>query len=380
MFDYKHYVPILKSKKAELNALRELTPDVKGKISPLLRITPIPKNKKTNELITVAQHLKNVGKDIAKSLHGHKAVFIDLLDVTPISHGKVDPLSIIDFFKNIQDPGLFEQIRGHGLNVIPVSGFDRMESYLKMVKTVCGEMQSGVCLWLRRDDIEDVRNLKSLTKEALTKHNVSAANCDIIIDLEDLTTLPFGNGTELVRRVNDLISKFPDIQAWRTFTISSSSFPESLTSGFKTRSRDDYKFWKNLIENKKELKRLPSYGDYAIQHPSWEESSGQFFTSIANLRYASNEQWLLYRGRNFKKKQDPASTRKNFLEFNKLCSELTSRTEYDGPNYCWADKRIDEYAKYTLRKGTGEIGTGSATTWRQIGFNRHMTVAARQVV
>jgi hypothetical protein len=65
-----HYVPILKSKAAELNALSHLTPLEKTKVTPLIEIQP--------DQVSTQEKLENFAKKLVHSFSSTDPVFIDV--------------------------------------------------------------------------------------------------------------------------------------------------------------------------------------------------------------------------------------------------------------------------------------------------------------
>jgi len=73
-FDHSHYVPILKGKQGELNALQSTDPKLLTKVTPLVEIPPIPpawpegENQKPVPGKTIDEHIKSVAKAFTKAL------------------------------------------------------------------------------------------------------------------------------------------------------------------------------------------------------------------------------------------------------------------------------------------------------------------------
>jgi hypothetical protein len=79
MFKHKHYVPILKGKAGEYQALSTLPATVKSQMTPLIEIPEISWNFVTDEpSTTIDGHLNNVAENIDSSW-GKAPVFVDLV-------------------------------------------------------------------------------------------------------------------------------------------------------------------------------------------------------------------------------------------------------------------------------------------------------------
>jgi len=70
-----------------------------------------------------------------------------------------------------------------------------------------------------------------------------------------------------------LINELPLITEWRTFSIASSSFPADMSdvkrNSIKELEREEWAAWLSL-RSKSNVKRMPTYSDYGINHPVME--------------------------------------------------------------------------------------------------------------
>ncbi|KKK61367.1 hypothetical protein LCGC14_3015030, partial [marine sediment metagenome] len=96
MFDSKHYIPILKWKRAEQVALKALEQEHKEYITPLIQFV-MPRNKPDDELADIVARFENLAPQIPEKLigvWGRSPIFVDisLLFTTPL---KVKSLNVI---------------------------------------------------------------------------------------------------------------------------------------------------------------------------------------------------------------------------------------------------------------------------------------------
>ena len=80
MIDEKHYVPILKGKMGEYRALKELTPDVRKRLTPIIEIPPIAWDY-INDIPakTIDQHLSKVPENLFSSWNENRPIFLELV-------------------------------------------------------------------------------------------------------------------------------------------------------------------------------------------------------------------------------------------------------------------------------------------------------------
>jgi hypothetical protein len=124
------------------------------------------------------------------------------------------------------------------------------------------------------------------------------------------------------------------------------------------------------MASKKDLPRLPSFGDYAVAHPDHNEVDPRTMRMSPNLRYATDTGWIAAKGRYATK---TPTTRKaaQGVSIHDLCKRLVRRPEFYKAGYSWGDDFIDARSR-------GAGGPGNPTTWRLVGTSHHITLAGEQ--
>ena len=181
-------------------------------------------------------------------------------------------------------------------------------------------------------------------------------NCiDLLIDLGSVINATAGTVAQIHRANIDLI---PSLNEWRTLTVASSAFPLVLSplarDQWNLAPRIDWRGWRQVVTGQKQPSRLPSFSDYAIAHPDLPPE-GQA-TILAQLRYATEDNWLIWKGRN--------AIQQGYDQFFAICADLVARPEYRGKNFSWGDAEI-------AQKAANGGSRGNAETWRRIGTNHH---------
>ena len=355
MKGHRHYIPILKSKLAELDSVGGLSPEVKQNITPLVELIPVPWDfEKKKPKMSLKEHLDKFTVKLNKRWGPNLRFFLDLALVNFAD--TVDGLHPLEY--------LFGQLAKTKVKVIPTTGLNQTGSYLQAVANIVAQSNMGVCIRVKKEDIEDILELTEMLDDVIDTLNIDASECDLVIDLE---YLPSVVSTDFLESIVDTIQYFPYLNQWRSFTLASSSFPEILDiqqNDNKLLPRHDLALWRSVIANKSILSRLPSFGDYAIQHPDLTDLDFRFIKSSVNLRYATDTAWLVYKGRE--------KNRHGHDQFNEICRLLLQRKEYSGPDYSWGDGYIKKCAD-------NEDGPGNTTTWRKVAFSHHITLTAGQV-
>ena len=354
MFSIKHYVPILKWKLGEYMALGELNPDCRDKLTPLIEIPPIPYDFIIEEPAReLDQHLEKVTKQIDKSWGKKRAFFLDLPNIAPEDRMK-NNIHPINFLAN--------EAREKKLKMIPVIDMDKDQNYQTQVKTINQQDQNGICLRIKRDDFGDA-NLKDNLKKFIEFMEINQEKVDLILDLEYVAP-------QYEKMVMDFlpttINSIHNLNNWRTFTFAATSFPEYLTDipkhSVNTIRRSEWHIWNYLLKSK--IGRKPSFGDYAIAHPEITEIDPRVIKMSANIRYATDTEWLIFKGGNLR--------REGYEQFHELCNIIVNHGNYCGEEYSAGDLHIKKCANR-------DTTPGSPTTWRKVGTNHHLTFIANQI-
>ena len=361
MFDSKHYIPILKWKRAEQGALKALEERHKKDITPLIQFV-MPKNKPQEQLEDVIARFEEQLPEMPEKLievWGRTPIFVgvSLLFTTPLKAKTFDVI-------------LRE---GHKLGgiFIPVIHLNDDQQVKELVWSLSKETSSGLCIRLICSDFADPTNPTELNQEIanlLSSGGLSEKDIDLLLDIKETGD----NGDKYTRYLN-FSQNIPNLTKWRTFIFASGSFPEDLSQCELDKDnfipRIDWKSWKEQINDKK-LQRKPSFADYTIQHPIYKEAS-QFFHPTSSIKYTLENEWLIMKGQ--RQKFD------NYLANAALL--VKNKKYYYGENFSDGDKYIAEKAKHfeTYIKKPSVKGTGSTETWLRAGINHHLVLAAHQV-
>ena len=360
MFDSKHYIPILKWKPAEQQALENLTDKEKELISPLIQLVmPQPKlpklgkieKSREEQLEEVEASLKiklpKIPEEILKSW-GKTPAFIDFSLIY------TDPLrieSLNQILPNAENLGLF---------LIPVVNLSSDIGVLRATSILAKKYNHGICLRLVPADFADLAKLYQEIQNFLMVCSLSEKDVDLLIDLKE-------KDYEYLKLIA-LSQKIPNLDKWRTFIFASGAFPIDLTKcdiGENYISRSDWNNWFEQMNSKK-LQRYPAFADYTILHPIQKESV-RFFSPSASIRYALKDQWLVMRGQKGKTVQ--------YLANAQLLSQAQKfNGKFRGAGFSFGDNYIAEKGK-DLKSPK----TGNATNWLTAGINCHLTCTVSQI-
>ncbi len=356
MFNSKHYVPILKWKRAEQGALIALAEDCKINITPMIQFV-MPRPKESEEFQDVILRFK---EDVIKKIPdkvievwGNAPVFIDvsLLFTVPLKANSL---------KYIVQAG--NKLGGNFIPVIHLN--DDIE--IKRVAFLLAK-EKGLCLRLITSDFADLNKLKQDISKLLSSAGLKERDVDILVDIKETDS----DANKYIRYLN-ASQDIPNLLSWRTYIFAAGSFPKDLT-GCKfdeenLLSRIDWMSWKKNTANPK-FKRKPTFADYAIQNPIYDEKA-QFFPPTSSIKYTLENEWLIMKGQ-----------KQRFELYLASAAELVKDERFYGENFSDGDKYISEKAKHfpIYVKNPAVKGTGSTETWLKAGINHHLTVVADQI-
>lgn len=329
--DSDHYVPILKSKSAELNALKDLSPIEKGRVTPLIEVLP--------DTIPDEAKLKAFAKKLASAFGSKDPVFIDL--------SKIDAKKIA-----------LKQFESAGLKLIPVVSHTDKPAYHKLV----GSFERA-CLRLDVNFLFGDQSASEV-KVLIESLNKKPTNIDLIIDFGTIEPNSAPRNAQAARLS---LGRLPFLNELRGIFVSATSFPSDL-SGIRRDTilripREDWHMFLQL----RSLSQSPSIGfsDYAIQNPEVANIDPRIISISSQLRITEKNDWLWIKGR---------STKTASYEYiRKVCQAAIDNS--DPP----IDANLSAGDKFILQCASGATGTGNATTWRQAGFSRHFAVVLSQL-
>lgn len=365
MFSSKHYIPILRWKAAEQEALEKLDDAKKKFITPLLELIMLQPKKLTVKIREGKERLKTPSELLNESLSGFKTnipkipekimkcwgtspCFVDfgLIDISLRAEGLRQVLTLGEKLK---------------IFVIPVISLNSDCETQKVAISLGMKYNHGICLRLLRSDFLNQSLLDEKIKNFLSINNLSEENIDLLVDFKitDEQCLKFANIT------------ITNILKWRTFIIASGAFPPDLTQ-FTTPNlyripRNDWNYWLDQISSKK-LPRNPSFADYTIQYPIYREPVRGSNPS-ASIRYTLKDQWIIMRGQGLRGKKT-----KGHAQYPANAKLLSQQIEFFGADFSYGDDYIADKAKDLNTKETG-----TPRTWLRAGINHHLACTANQI-
>lgn len=341
------YTPILKSKLGEAKALNRLDKQTKSKIIPFFDVLALKPNSSSGSEVNT--FLENQAINIAVAWNGRGPCYVDLRDIDPSARGLggEHPVSII------HNQLTFDQVE-----FIPVVGAERDTAYKLAVRRAVTQGVDSIAVRLGPEDIQ----LPSLLFERVTRLISEVGASDLLLHVfMDFGSIEHIDSDVILMRVLRALPEVRRLDPSR-IVFSASAFISDMAKVkkgvLKSVSRRDFLCWESLNEIVSDV----HYADYGIVHPGYFDFDPKKIQPSAKIRYASDKEWLIVKGRRW------ASDTRQYQELSKLLCESHSFRR-DG---CWGSKNIVDAA-------LGKPFPRALQEWVTIDQNNHITHTVRQL-
>lgn len=346
---HKHYVPLLRWRMGEYQALFRLETSRKPFVVPLIEVLEpdfdfekwVPKK-------SIDEHLTAFGGQLSKKW-GERPALVDarqILPTTRMSDGR-HPMAF-----------LFDEGRTLGNVMVPVIALDNDAAYQVAVRDIHTGDGRGAALRCTLEEALDPDFDANVTA-LLTTLGFALHDLDIVLDLRAPAYEPM---TGLVGVVNAALGASAAMLGARSAVVIGASFPDSLaqmTVDLDTFPRNEWRFFKALVAARSSTARRPAFGDYAVAAITFAKGDMRFMRGAPNVRYAVNDNWLIARRKRKKGETNQA--------YPGLCGLITKSGQHRGSPYSAGSAYIADCE-------SGAVSRGNPTTWKWVATNHHITV------
>lgn len=352
--DSTYYVVALQNKPGELDALRHASDEAWERMTPFVHVVG-PKSR-TQPLN--ASTIRNWTAKLARAVGSHP-FYLDVLRLDPTfpvatTNGSLPVLQ-----------QLFASARKRQLRFVPVAWVgESSAAHRKLVEDAALEDGHGLALRFRmRAFVPPVgTTLHNYLSEQLTTMSADVRKTDLLVDLEYIDPDAELDPGDLAATLKEMLAVGP----WRSVVLLGTSIPSMLScideGSIGSLPRREWDLWSRLARY--DLSRLPSFGDYAIQHPRPPHEGGGPGMR-ANIRYTANGETLVARGQG-------SIIQEGNAQYRLLCQQLVARSEFAGRGYSWGDSVIDDCAR-------GLTAPGAQNVWRGAGTSHHLELVTDQL-
>lgn len=356
----RHYVAALQTKAGELNALRHASARTWTTLTPLIEVLG-PAHPGTKPF--ARQRIQGWVKRLFDAV-GQRPCFIDVLRLsanhsTALGDRNEPVLSVIH-----------AMARQRGIPSIPVLRLGDVSATVAQIADTAAYDARGVALRipLLGTVSADGRNMETLVKEKLDAVQVDITCADLLMDLRDISEDTEIDIEYLAPMIDDLVT----IGSWRSVVLLGTTMPRSLGGGVVEAGtvgrlpRKEWLLWSAL--RRSQVTRLPTYGDYAIQHPEppLDATEGHIPLGIRGaIRYTHENVTVIPRAKAPRHEEGRE-------QYTHLCRVLVAQPEFAGPEYTWGDSQIADCAEGTCEPGWEDH-------WRAVGTSHHLRYVVDQL-
>lgn len=336
------YVPILKWRRGEKNALKNLDENLKKNIMPIIELV--------NDEGDNPEDLSN---DI--SLHWlNKRAYLDVY-YRP-NHFAINALN------NVSN-------HTQGIDIIPVVRLNSPPIVIDGINTVRGMFRNGYAIRVESSEEQDCDLLSKEIELIIKQIPEARKNIDLIVDFGYIEGMK-----SYTDALDAFFAKVP-VSDWRRVVVAGGSFPQTL--GEFSPNDDNFIKRSELLFWRKYTKKSGYdliFSDYTVRYPLNITKGGK---GSVSARYTLDDSIQIFRGR------------RGDAYFKYLAHALNIKTLYGEEfpeNYSWGDSFIFEKAaqlEQCLAEGVDpedypDFTTGGATEWVIASINHHINVVLKR--
>ncbi|EOA3783343.1 beta family protein [Vibrio vulnificus] len=362
------YVPVLKAKKGEFDAYKNLPRSVQLNTLPVFELPTLTSKMLETTYAGVSNPREAFINKCASSLSNSIKVPTVGIDIHSWA-----PDSTVENGEHVLSTFL-SCLKTQGCEVIPVIGYDRWEdeAYSTVLKLLA---QSNDRFILRLDSfafedmVEEDLFLDTIA-DIVSATGLDTSSCSVMLDFGDVSK---DSIIDIQSQVDTALSLLEDYN-FNFISIAGCSITSDINGMVPKKNstgvvvRKEFKVWKSVKTFSPSLKFV--FGDYGIANPNVGDGT---IAPDANgkIRYTTSESYFVVRG--YSRRQGEKGA-----QMHGLCQTLMSSGYYCNPSYSWGDEMIEKCANH--EKVNGRVFVGNPTSWVAIDTSHHMTYVTQEVL
>jgi len=340
------YVPALRWRMAEYQALMRLTAEAKERVVPYITIPERefdfdswqPKK-------TIHEHVHPFVARYEKKW-GDRPAWIG---IHPSIVGGVmnDGRDILTY--------VFDGLRKFDAKAVPSIRLDAENRIQNSVAAIIGQDGRGVAIAVRLEDLMK-KDAFARVVAMFKSLGVNEDEVDLIVDLGEPNFEPYD--TFSIALITAL-RRLGDLNRFRNFVLVSTAIPETfkgIAKGQDELPRHDWLFFQTLLSKLPSGMRRPNYGDYTIVHPDFTPQDMRKIKSAGKIVYTTGKSWWIRKGGAF---------RGNEGQMHEHCAVLVGSGVFKGNSYSYGD---DYIGKCAIKKAP----SSNLTRWKDVTINHHI--------
>lgn len=340
------YVPALRWRMAEYQALMRLTSKAKEKVVPYITIPE--------------REFDFDSWQPRKAIHEHVHPF-----VARYEKKWGDRLAWIGVHPDIADGVMndgrdvltyvFDGLRKFNAKAVPSIRLDADSRLQTSVAAIIAQDGQGVAIIVRLEVL--------MKKDAFARIvamfrslGVNEDEVDLIVDLGEPNFEPYDTFSIALIAA---LRRLGDLNRFRNFVLLGTAIPETfkgIAKGQDELPRHDWLFFQMLLSKLPSGMRRPNYGDYTIVHPNFTPQDMRKIKSAGKIVYTTGASWWVRKGGAF---------RGNEVQMHEHCAVLVGSGVFKGNDYSYGD---DYIGKCAIKKAP----PSNLTRWKDVAINHHI--------
>ena len=341
------YVPALRWRMGEYQALFRLDERIKNRIVPYITIPEIEFDFESwQPKKTIHKHVEPFAIRY-KSKWGERLAWLGVhpkIVQEPMDDGR-------DIFTYV-----FEQLRALKAKVVPVIPLNADADTIQSVAAIVKRDGRGVALSVRLEDLMHPNAFRQV-RVVVSALGVDISHTDLIIDLGAPNFEPYEVFSDILL---SSLCKIGPLLSYRNLVQVGTAIPKTFASiaiGADEVPRHDWLFYQTLIARQCSGTRRPNFGDYTITHPEFTAFDMRHIKPAGKIVYTTSDCWAVRKGGAFWRHRE---------QMHDHCADIVSKSIFKGAEYSYGDDCIAKCAAL-------KIGPGNLTLWKGVGINHHIT-------
>lgn len=256
---------------------------------------------------------------------------------------------------------LIERARHAHAVALPVTSLGRSDDYQKAVRKFAeASTRLPICLRITSAQF-DSATFGSDLFALLAELKCEPERVFFVADFKDHSALTEEMVEDFSTLLRERINDLPLLHRWAGLAVAITSFPSILklrAGDLGIFARTDLAVYAKLLANRRELSRIPIFGDYALDSSPVRKPPRVI--PSAHLRYSTRTEYVVSKGTTVKRPH-------GYEAIYPVAERLTASSHFAGPGFSDGDKFIEQLGK---RAST----PGHAGKWRWASTDHHLTM------
>lgn len=252
---------------------------------------------------------------------------------------------------------VFDGLRTFDPQVVPSLRLDSGNALQKSIAAIIKRDGQGAAIAVRLEDLMKKDAFARVVAMFQTL-GVNEDEVDLFVDLGEPNFEPYDAFSIALIAA---LRRLGDLNRFRNFVLLATAIPETfkdVAKGQRELPRHDWLFFQTLLSKLPSGMRHPNYGDYTIVHPNFTAVDMRKIKPSGKIVYTTDKHWWIRKGGAF---------RGNEVQMHEHCRVLVQDSGvFKGENYCYGD---DYIGKCAIKK----VPPSGLTRWKDIAINHHMT-------